>query len=35
VRFVVFPPGATTGAVLLEGDWSLQETETPTPTTPA
>jgi ABC-type polysaccharide/polyol phosphate transport system ATPase subunit len=35
VRFVVFPAGATTGSVLLEGDWSLQETGTQTPTTPA
>jgi ABC-type polysaccharide/polyol phosphate transport system ATPase subunit len=25
VRFFVFPAGAETGAVLLEGDWSLQE----------
>jgi len=25
VRFFVFPTGAETGAVLLAGDWSLQE----------
>ena len=27
VRFFVFPAGAETGAVLLEGTWSLQEIE--------
>jgi hypothetical protein len=25
LRFFVFPTGAQSGAVLLEGDWSLQE----------
>jgi len=33
VRFFVFPAGAETGAVLLDGTWTLQEvasaTETP------
>ncbi|HZT91828.1 MAG TPA: ABC transporter ATP-binding protein [Gaiellaceae bacterium] len=35
VRFVVFAPGLAAGAVLLEGEWSLQETDARTPTTPA
>ena len=31
VRFFVFPSGVETGAVLLEGRWSLQEIAAPTP----
>jgi lipopolysaccharide transport system ATP-binding protein len=31
VRFFVFPAGPTTGAVLLDGAWSLQEIGVPTP----
>ena len=31
IRFFVFPAGAATGAVLLDGDWSLQETAADAP----
>ena len=31
IRFFVFPAGAETGAVLLDGDWSLQETAADAP----
>ncbi len=31
VRFFVFPAGAETGAVLLDGTWSLQEIDRPAP----
>lgn len=34
-RFLVFPPGEETGAVLLDGRWSLQEIEAPAPIRPA
>ena len=35
LRFFVFPAGAESGAVLLDGDWTLQETGERTPTVPA
>jgi hypothetical protein len=31
IRFFVFPAGDATGAVLLDGDWSLQETTADAP----
>ena len=31
IRFFVFPAGSATGAVLLDGDWSLQETTADAP----
>jgi ABC-type polysaccharide/polyol phosphate transport system ATPase subunit len=35
LRFFVFPAGAESGAVLLDGDWTLQETDRRAPTVPA
>jgi ABC-type polysaccharide/polyol phosphate transport system ATPase subunit len=35
LRFFVFPAGAATGAVLLDGSWSVQEIAPTTPTSPA
>jgi hypothetical protein len=34
LRFLVFPAGAATGAVLLDGSWSVQEMSTGTPIPP-
>ena len=31
LRFFVFPSGAETGSVLLDGEWSLEETPTDAP----
>jgi len=35
LRFFVFPAGAESGAVLLDGDWTLQETDERAPIVPA
>ncbi|HST18704.1 MAG TPA: ABC transporter ATP-binding protein [Gaiellaceae bacterium] len=35
LRFFVFPAGDESGAVLLDGDWTLQETDERAPTVPA
>ena len=35
LRFFVFPAGSESGAVLLDGDWTLQETGERAPTVPA
>jgi hypothetical protein len=34
LRFFVFPSGAESGAVLLDGDWTMKETAAPGPTVP-
>ena len=35
LRFFVFPSGAETGMVLLDGEWTLQETAGRAPSVPA